>query len=161
APTAAPATVPMAVPLIVLSLSPKEAQPLKAPAARAAAIPKCISFMETSQEGGSGHKAPRPKLAERKGFEPLIPFWSIHTFQACAFDHSATSPRGPVRCAKTRQNPSGGAKVQGALHPKNAKGYLGVSGGSIRIDPLEGVVIKSIPCPASWTKVLPSIWSPE
>ena len=26
------------------------------------------------------------------GFEPTIPFWGIHTFQACAFDHSATSP---------------------------------------------------------------------
>ena len=31
------------------------------------------------------------KLAERKGFEPSIRFWRIHTFQACAFDHSATS----------------------------------------------------------------------
>ena len=30
--------------------------------------------------------------AERKGFEPLIPFWSIHTFQACLFNHSSTSP---------------------------------------------------------------------
>ena len=30
-------------------------------------------------------------LAERKGFEPSIRFWRIHTFQACAFDHSATS----------------------------------------------------------------------
>ena len=25
-------------------------------------------------------------LAERKGFEPLVPFWSTHTFQACALD---------------------------------------------------------------------------
>ena len=33
------------------------------------------------------------KLAERKGFEPSIRFWRIHTFQACAFDHSATSLR--------------------------------------------------------------------
>ena len=30
-------------------------------------------------------------IAERKGFEPSIRFWRIHTFQACAFDHSATS----------------------------------------------------------------------
>ena len=30
-------------------------------------------------------------LAERKGFEPSIRFWRIHAFQACAFDHSATS----------------------------------------------------------------------
>ena len=24
--------------------------------------------------------------AERMGFEPMKPFWSLHTFQACAFD---------------------------------------------------------------------------
>ena len=30
-------------------------------------------------------------VAERKGFEPSIRLWRIHTFQACAFDHSATS----------------------------------------------------------------------
>lgn len=30
-------------------------------------------------------------MAERKGFEPLVPF-DTHAFQACAFDHSATSP---------------------------------------------------------------------
>jgi hypothetical protein len=32
------------------------------------------------------------KNAERQGFEPWVPFWDTHTFQACAFDHSATSP---------------------------------------------------------------------
>lgn len=31
-------------------------------------------------------------FAERKGFEPLVPFWSTHAFQACAFDRSAISP---------------------------------------------------------------------
>ena len=31
-------------------------------------------------------------FAERRGFEPRIPFWSIHAFQACALSHSATSP---------------------------------------------------------------------
>ncbi len=30
-------------------------------------------------------------FAEKKGFEPSIPFWGIHAFQACAFDRSATS----------------------------------------------------------------------
>ncbi len=30
--------------------------------------------------------------AEREGFEPSVPFWGTHTFQACAFDHSAISP---------------------------------------------------------------------
>jgi hypothetical protein len=30
-------------------------------------------------------------VAERKGFEPSIPFRGIHTFQACSFNHSDTS----------------------------------------------------------------------
>jgi len=29
--------------------------------------------------------------AERKGFEPSIPFRGIHAFQACSFNHSDTS----------------------------------------------------------------------
>ena len=32
------------------------------------------------------------RLAEREGFEPSIRFWRILTFQASAFDHSATAP---------------------------------------------------------------------
>ena len=32
------------------------------------------------------------EVAEREGFEPSIPFWSMHAFQACAFNHSAISP---------------------------------------------------------------------
>ena len=31
-------------------------------------------------------------MAEREGFEPSIRDYRIHTFQACAFSHSATSP---------------------------------------------------------------------
>ena len=31
-------------------------------------------------------------LAERQGFEPWMSFWPILTFQASAFDHSATAP---------------------------------------------------------------------
>ena len=31
-------------------------------------------------------------MAEREGFEPSIRGYRIHTFQACAFNHSATSP---------------------------------------------------------------------
>ena len=33
-------------------------------------------------------------MAERVGFEPTNTFWVLLTFQASAFDHSATSPRG-------------------------------------------------------------------
>jgi hypothetical protein len=40
----------------------------------------------------SGGRADFVRLADGVGFEPTIPFWSIHTFQACAFDHSATRP---------------------------------------------------------------------
>ena len=32
------------------------------------------------------------KVAEREGFEPSIRFCRILTFQASAFDHSATAP---------------------------------------------------------------------
>ena len=34
----------------------------------------------------------RSRVVEREGFEPSIRFCRIHTFQACAFDHSATAP---------------------------------------------------------------------
>ena len=35
-------------------------------------------------------------MAEREGFEPSIRFWRILTFQASAFDHSATAPHAGV-----------------------------------------------------------------
>ena len=38
-------------------------------------------------------------LAESEGFEPSIRC-RIHTFQACAFDHSATSPAGSSMLTK-------------------------------------------------------------
>ena len=42
----------------------------------------------------SGHlrKAAHGDMAEREGFEPSIRFCRILTFQASAFDHSATAP---------------------------------------------------------------------
>ena len=39
-------------------------------------------------------------IAERQGFEPRIPFWGIHAFQACLFNHSSTSP---FRGAKVKE----------------------------------------------------------
>ncbi len=33
------------------------------------------------------------RKAENEGFEPPIPFWGIHAFQACALSHSANSPK--------------------------------------------------------------------
>ena len=41
----------------------------------------------------------RDCLAERVGFEPTIRFWRILTFQASAFDHSATAPHAWKVCA--------------------------------------------------------------
>src|SRR5208283_2121651 len=41
-------------------------------------------------------------MAEREGFEPSIPFWSMHAFQACAFNHSAISPAGSETLAGRR-----------------------------------------------------------
>ena len=35
-------------------------------------------------------------LAERAGFEPAIRGYRIHTFQACSFSHSDTSPEGAI-----------------------------------------------------------------
>ena len=37
-------------------------------------------------------------MAEREGFEPSIRFCRILTFQASAFDHSATAPPHPGGC---------------------------------------------------------------
>ena len=36
-------------------------------------------------------------VAEQEGFEPSIRGYRIHTFQACAFDHSATAPHSSCR----------------------------------------------------------------
>ena len=49
-------------------------------------------------------------MAERQGFEPWIRFWRILTFQASAFDHSATAPH-----ALEGERPSGTFRLpQGA-----------------------------------------------
>ncbi len=40
-------------------------------------------------------------MAERQGFEPWMSFWPILTFQASAFDHSATAPHALEAVALT------------------------------------------------------------
>ena len=66
-------------------------------------------------------------LAESEGFEPSIPLRGIHTFQACAFDHSANSPfkggakYGIYRLISPhigRANPS---RISSALSPRPCK----------------------------------------
>ena len=46
-------------------------------------------------------------MADGVGFEPTIPDHRIHTFQACAFDRSATHPLEPdyVATGPQRANP--------------------------------------------------------
>ena len=39
-------------------------------------------------------------FAERGGFEPPKPFWSLHAFQACLFNHSSISPSSQLACKK-------------------------------------------------------------
>ncbi len=45
---------------------------------------------------GSGDPT-RMKMAEREGFEPSVRGYRTHTFQACSFNHSDTSPEVPAR----------------------------------------------------------------
>ena len=59
---------------------------------------------ETSNQSHSGFV-----VAEREGFEPSIRFWRILTFQASAFDHSATAPH----CLEWRATRRGGGDAQG------------------------------------------------
>ena len=51
-----------------------------------------IQFRPNDHSRASARKSIGIELAEREGFEPSIPFWSMHAFQACALNHSAISP---------------------------------------------------------------------
>ena len=51
-----------------------------------APVPARLARHSSNEDGCRGW------LAERVGFEPTIRFWRILTFQASAFDHSATAP---------------------------------------------------------------------
>src|SRR5687768_8436883 len=50
------------------------------------------------------------KLAEREGFEPSIRFCRILTFQASAFDHSATAPHALEEAASSKTERQGQAR---------------------------------------------------
>ena len=60
-------------------------------------------------------------MAEREGFEPSIRFWRILTFQASAFDHSATAPHAleGQRPSGTLCLPQGAAAWQGGVMAGN------------------------------------------
>ena len=49
-------------------------------------------LMEDKTEGCSRGFDGVEKLAMKEGFEPSKRYKRLHTFQACAFSHSATSP---------------------------------------------------------------------
>ena len=45
---------------------------------------------------------PCQSLAERRGFEPRKPFWSLHAFQACLFNHSRTTRASLLRAFRRK-----------------------------------------------------------
>ncbi len=53
---------------------------------------KIVQSIKTKNRKHFQIKRLRFTTAEREGFEPPIHFWRIHTFQACSFNHSDTSP---------------------------------------------------------------------
>lgn len=59
------------------------------------------------------------KVAEREGFEPSIRFCRILTFQASAFDHSATAPHALEGPAPYR---AAAADARAALTRRRARG---------------------------------------
>ena len=50
--------------------------------------------------------------AERMGFEPMIRFWRIHTFQACAIDQLGHLSNFVSSFARTKPCPERVSKVQ-------------------------------------------------
>ncbi len=73
-------------------------------------------------------------VAEREGFEPSIRFWRILTFQASAFDHSATAPHvlEGVRTSRAAAVPQGRL---GAFGRRDLKG--GKTGKALPAQPLQ------------------------
>ena len=59
-------------------------------------------------------------MAEKKGFEPLIPLWGIHDFQSCALDQLRDfSTFAQVKLYSLVSLPiiiHGGGKVKGYFH---------------------------------------------
>eukprot|EP01035_Chromulina_nebulosa_P003996 gene3996-5463_t len=62
---------------------------LETPAHHARRRTRTMTHSRHQSDGAVRHIG---ELAEREGFEPSIRFWRILTFQASAFDHSATAP---------------------------------------------------------------------
>ncbi len=59
------------------------------------------------------------KLAVREGFEPSMPF-DIHTFQACSFDRSDTSPGDSLCHARIYVDDRLASQAQGRVEKQNA-----------------------------------------
>ena len=58
-------------------------------------------------------------MAEREGFEPSVRFWRTHTFQACSFDRSDTSPemQCPASAGRARESLYQGRGDRNAMIP--------------------------------------------
>ena len=69
-------------------------------------------------------------MAERVGFEPTIQGYRIHTFQACAFDHSATAPRAI--------DGEGAALAGAACHGKRGGPHIGTMTKTSELPPTLG-----------------------
>ena len=52
----------------------------------------CSNLFRILLSQASLDEVSRKSFAERGGFEPPKPFWSLHAFQACLFNHSSISP---------------------------------------------------------------------
>ncbi len=59
------------------------------------------------------------------GFEPMNRFWRLHTFQACAFDHSAISPNYPTFWARKNSKKINNVMIKlSFLHAATCQGAL-------------------------------------
>ncbi len=104
-------------------------------------------------------------MAERGGFEPPIRYKRIHTFQACAFDHSATSP---IYCLTA--NPTTQCKHnQSVWVPRTRERYLSLQGAEHKptIAVFQMLIARLIASRYSWQmpkrdqprKSIPSRWA--
>ncbi len=58
-------------------------------------------------------------MAERAGFEPAVRYERTHTFQACSFSRSDTSPGGKTECCRQAR---GRGRQGGKITPSSARG---------------------------------------
>src|SRR5271156_625871 len=77
------------------------------------------------------------KPADGEGFEPSVPFWSTHAFQACPIDHSGTRPSSSEPDTMSGGREKFKRRCSQALWsaPGVSKGASGMSNGTFRHEP--------------------------